>query len=120
MTWVAMSLFGLALVTLAGVGLLYGERHRQFRLDEKADHAKCVAHLTATSSNHFVAARVRDLADRWDSIEEQGNLRRLANERYTPGGPSMPVIWLRYQADQLEGGTSTDDMIYNMAGERVL
>lgn len=121
MLWVMMSLLGLSLVALAAVGLLYGERQRLARDEEKADHAKCIAHIASVTSDRFVASRVRDLAERWDSIEEQGELRRLANEKYTPGGPSMPVIWLRHQADLLDPlGSHDSEPVYNMAGERIL
>lgn len=51
---------------------------------------------------------LRQMADRWDSHEEQPVLQRLADEEFVPGGPSMPVIWLRYQADRLEQENDKD------------
>jgi hypothetical protein len=102
------SLFGLALVALAGVGLLYGERQRQARMEEKADHAKCIAHIASATSNRVIAMALRERAEKWDSIENQADLRRLANERYSPGGPSMPTIWLREEADLIDPLGSLD------------
>lgn len=101
-----MSLFGLALVALACVGLLYGERERQARLSEKAEHAKCTAHIASVVSNEFVAARMHDLADLWDNVENQGDLRRIANTKYAPGGPSVVNLWLHEKADELAGDGS--------------
>lgn len=101
MTALLMSLFGLALVALAGVGLLYGERQRQARLDEKADHAKCTAHVTSVVSNHFVAARLRDLAELWDSTDNEPELARIRNVKYQPGGPTVVALWMQEKADEL-------------------
>jgi hypothetical protein len=102
MMWVLMSIIGLLLVTLASVGLLYGERQRTARMEEKADHAKCMAHLTSVASNRFIAGRLRELAAKYDGIEEQAVLAQLARNRYQPGGPSMPTIWLNLQAELLD------------------
>lgn len=52
------------------------------------------------------ASLLRRLADQWDHPAEQGNLNRLAREQYELGGPSMPTIWLRQQANKLDGGES--------------
>jgi hypothetical protein len=100
--WVMMSLLGLTLIALAGVGLLYGERQRQTRLEEKADHARCIAHLASVSSNRFLAARLRDLAQRYDSVEEAATFAELARTRFNPDGSSMPALWLTLQAERLE------------------
>lgn len=70
----------------------------------RADHAKCIAHVASMSSNRVAAMALRHAAEKWDSVEEQSNLRQLAHERYSPGGPSMPVIWLEQQAELVETG----------------
>jgi hypothetical protein len=101
MTWLLMSLFGLALVALAGVGLLYGERQQQARLDEQADHAKCIAHIAEVTSNRFVAARLRELADKYDSIEERPVMTKLQRQHFA-SGPSVPSSWLNLQAELLD------------------
>lgn len=84
---------------------LFGWFLREFKHREassKADHAKCIALISSVVSNRVVAMAFRDAAARWDSLEEQANLRTLANTVYQPGGPSMPVIWLNAEADKLD------------------
>ena len=73
--------------------------------DDNGQHVDAI--MNSVVSNRAMAQTIRNLAERWDSIEEQANLRRLANERYSPGGPSMPVIWLREQAELMEKGVSS-------------
>lgn len=92
------------------------------RSDDLAEHAKCIAHIASVTSNRFVADRLRQLAEKWDSIEEQANLKQLARERYKPGGPSMPRIWLRQQAELLDPTEIDFNEVaeYNLAGERLL
>lgn len=97
-----MSLLGLALVALAGVGLLYGERQRQYRQEEKAAHAKCMALVASVTSGRFMAARLRDLAERWDSTDERLELDRIARTKYKAGGPSVVSLWLDEQAASFE------------------
>lgn len=70
--------------------------------DLRVTHSACIAHVASVTSHRFLADRLRDYADRWDSTDEQPALRRLASERYSPGGPSMPAIWLQVQAEQLD------------------
>lgn len=71
-------------------------------------HSEChdrVAGAVALVSGRIRSDLLRTLADRWDSVEEQPNLRRLAAEEYSPGGPSMPAIWLRQQARLIDNPT---------------
>ena len=72
---------------------------------QDAVHAKCLAHIADVTSKRIVAQSLREYARLWDSIEERANLQRLAREKYKPGGPAMPSIWLNYQADLLDPDT---------------
>lgn len=40
-----------------------------------------------------------DAAKDWDA-SDRDELKRLAEQHYVPGGPSMPTIWLRLRAEQ--------------------
>ena len=42
-------------------------------------------------------AALSDAADAWESTDADG-LRKMAEEHYVPGGPSMPSIWLNLRA----------------------
>lgn len=98
MIWLVVTL--MVLVVILMVGLLQSVR---FCIrDHQTDHAKCIAHIASVTSNRVVAQAVHNLAEKWDSIEEQSNLRVLANTKYSIGGPSMPVIWLHEQARRIE------------------
>lgn len=119
--WLLMSLLGLALVALAGVGLLYGERQRQARLDERAEHAKCVAHIAAVTSNRFLAARLREYAVKYGSTDERHVFVELSRN-WEPDRTPVPVLWLNLQAELLDPTEMDYNEVaeYNMAGERVL
>lgn len=59
--------------------------------------------------DHLRAERgraLREAADAWDdpSPENMDRLKALAAEHYSPGGPSMPAIFMRLRADQIEAG----------------
>lgn len=76
-------------------------------LDEKdsrtgTEHDDCIKAIAASVSRSHSASLMRHLAHKWDAVEEQANLQTLAREQYRPGGPSMPAIWLRHQADLTE------------------
>jgi hypothetical protein len=74
------------------------------RSEDKTAHAKCIAHIASVVSNKFLAERMRELADKWDTSDEMSEHNRIANTLYKPGGPSVPAIWLREKADQIEQG----------------
>lgn len=46
---------------------------------------------------------LRSLADKWDSVEEKPTILEL-RRRWHDDGPSVPSLWLRQQADQIEEG----------------
>lgn len=83
------------LTALAGRVEASARRSRQ----EQLDHLACIKALRG----HVEAAHLRAAADRWDSVESKPRLQVLSQARYSPGGPSMPAIWLRDEADRLEG-----------------
>lgn len=104
MIWLILCLLAIALVLLAIMGLLLAEREREWRKIEKADHAKCMAHVASVSSRTFAGMLIHNLAVKWESTENMGDLTRIANTRYEIGGPSVVSIWLNEQADQIEAG----------------
>jgi hypothetical protein len=62
-------------------------------------HTKEVAEGVATViGKHILLAA----AEKFDSIEEQQNIKVLAREQYTPDGPSVPALWLRQLADKMD------------------
>lgn len=70
---------------------------------DKADHAKCIAHIADVTSNRMVAVALRDLAERYDSVQgerELHALRKAHGSLYS----SVPAAWLEMQADRLDGG----------------
>ena len=67
--------------------------------DECHVHTKDVAEGVATViGKHILLAA----AKKFDSIEEQQNIKTLAREQYTPDGPSVPALWLRELAHKMD------------------
>lgn len=75
---------------------------------DKADHAKCIAHIAEVVSNRMVAVALRDLAERYDSVKGERELERLRQtHRVTVTDyVSVPGRWLLDRADELDGGKS--------------
>lgn len=102
-----MSGWGIALLVVL-IWLLVAALVKIDRLQERSrlaqtwDHAACTIGLMEAISKAHDADLLRRAADRWESPDEQGNLRILAREKYSPGGPSMPALWLRQQADLIQ------------------
>lgn len=69
--------------------------------DLEDDHAKCIAHIADVTSKRFVAVALDDLAERYDSIDEKHIIEKIKREEWTPGGPSLPALWLYHHADRL-------------------
>lgn len=61
-----------------------------------------VAFVIVAAWPQIEAQALREAADAWDSEEELPHMTALADERYQPGGPSMPEIWLRDRAEKKE------------------
>lgn len=101
-----LSLSSLALVGVAVMGIMMSERQREYRDTEKADHAKCIALVTSVTSNRFLATRLRELGERWDSTDNLGELDRISRTKYKAGGPSVVALWLGELADEMD---PTDD-----------
>lgn len=76
--------------------------HRLLRSEDQTDHAKCMALITAFVGDRFAAQVLRAAARDWDSVEAQPDIRRIANEKYRVGGPSMPYLWMIDRAEKLE------------------
>lgn len=97
------------LLIAAGVAVLLGMLAyagvRIERLQEEAGvaHAKCIAHVASVVSNRVVADALRQVAARYDSPEGIRELQRMS-QSYSPGGPSMPVLWIEAEADRIERG----------------
>lgn len=100
MDYVILSLFGLALVALSAMGLFYGERQHAARLAEKADHAKCIAHVTSVMSGRLISTVLHDLAGKWDTVDNEADLARIRNTKYKAGGPSVVALWLAEEAQR--------------------
>lgn len=89
------------LVALALLAIAYGQVRRlehEVRHIRARGHALCLMQIREAVGAFHDAALLTVLAQKWDSPEEQTNLRVLAREKYVPGGPSMPALWLREQA----------------------
>jgi hypothetical protein len=74
------------------------EFHRR-KHDECHEHTRGVAEAVATVIGRHV---LQAAAAKWDSVEEQHRIKTLAREKYVPDGPSVPAIWLRELADQMD------------------
>lgn len=74
----------------------------RFRDRDRADHAKCIAHVASVTSNRVAANALRDAAGRYDSVEGASDLTRIRNTMYGPASAPVPVLWLREQADKIE------------------
>jgi len=80
--------------------------HAGIESADKADHAKCIAHIADVTSNRMVAVALRQLADRYDSVQGERELERLRQtHRVTVSDyVSVPGRWLLDRADELDGG----------------
>lgn len=87
------------LAMLGAASIKVNALQSEARITRAGQHAVCILTIQQAISGAHDAVLLRQLADKWDSVAEQGNLRVLAREQYSPGGPSMPAIWLRQQAD---------------------
>jgi len=77
--------------------------HAGIESADKADHAKCIAHIADVTSNRMVAVALRQLADRYDSVQGERELLALRRQVGTYEH-SVPARWLLNRADELDGG----------------
>jgi hypothetical protein len=70
--------------------------------DLEDDHAKCIAHIADVTSKRFVAVALRDLAERYDSVEERSTIAQIKRVEWTLDGPPLPVLWMLHHADLLD------------------
>jgi hypothetical protein len=113
----------LGLITLASLGLLLMACHRIEVLQERerervaAAHGVCLSRIELLIGDKHAAETLRRYAEKYGSVAEKTTHMRLAREVYTPGGPDMPVIWMRYYADLLDPPLPEDNA-YTLDGER--
>jgi cytochrome c556 len=99
----ALVVIVLALLALLAAACIKVERVQEEIRDRDFDeYHRSVEDIARHVRGAHDAALLHRMADRWESVEEQGNLRTLAREQYTPGGPSMPALWLRQQASLIQ------------------
>lgn len=101
--------------------LLYQARvHLAIEVD---DHATCHKQIEALVRQGLAISERRvlhDAAKAYDDPATQPLLARLADEKYRPGGASVPALFLRHRGDELAGyDPDTEVPIYHFAGERV-
>lgn len=98
---IVLIVIALLLILLFLVSVALIDLSRGYRKVLEAQHTYCVSALAEFTSDRIIADWLRNAAQQYDSIEEQSVIRKLADERYQPSGPSLPAIWLTYQADRL-------------------
>lgn len=84
---------------------------RGYRKTLEAQHTYCVSAISEFVSDRLIAQSLRTMAEKWDNVETQPLLTTLAREKYEPGGPGMPAIWLRYEADRIDPKPEQHDYI---------
>lgn len=108
-----MAVSALCAFSLAWVAVLYNQLDR-----EKAKHREChektLALLVKVNRGRDKATALREAAVNYDLAATQGDLRRLAREKFQPEGPSVPALWLEEEAQKIdaqdsEGFTSLED-----------
>lgn len=72
--------------------------------EQRADHAKCIAHVTEYVGNEFAARVLESAGSFYDSPEGERYLNLLASEKYTAGGPNVPVLFMRERAHEIRQG----------------
>ena len=78
--------------------LVLQKHHRE----EKINHAKCIAHIAAVTSNRMVASAFRNAAAQYDSVDERVVLDQLAREKFHQDSHSIPALWMLHQAELLD------------------
>jgi len=104
---------GLAVLLL---GAAYEIRRTRVRLDRvmdtmNAERAALVSTLRRHDAKRVKAEVLRDLANRYGSVQETATLNRIAREQYVPGGPDVPALWLRHHADLLDPDVFTEERV---------
>jgi Flp pilus assembly protein TadB len=91
-----VALWAISLAVAAAYAALW------WREQDKADHAKCIAHVASVTSNRVVALAFREAAARYDSIEGMADLRRISNTQFDSEGLPIPALWMLEQADRID------------------
>lgn len=103
-------------LTLALIDIAQG--YRKLMADQ---HSYCVSAVAEFCSDRLIAQWLREHAEKWDGVDMRPLLQRLANEQYKPGGPSMPAIWMQYEADRIDPRPEMDATAeYTFDGRQVI
>lgn len=88
------------------------EEARDDAWDEAMRHEECHERvldlLSSVDHNRTSAAALDRAAEAWEDPANQPFLSQLAREKYQPGGPSMPAIWLRDRAEVLRSSLKSE------------
>lgn len=87
-------------------------------------HFGCTQQVSELVSAKHDAVLLRNLADEYDAVENQAVLDRMrytmrVNPEYATGNRTIPALWLRDKADEMDP-EEIPDPIYNLAGDRVV
>jgi hypothetical protein len=96
----------IAMLILAGITVYCVNELGRINEGSVNGHDRCheqAQSLLQMSTVRAEAQALRRAANLWDSIEQEQAKRILAREKYVEGGPSVPAIWLRQQATELDG-----------------
>lgn len=111
---VLLLLLVLVLAVLAGM-LLYFWRTTQRDFDEMNSlaHLACAERIARLVSAKHDAALLRVLADEYDSVRNQTVLERMrytvrVNPEYATGDRTIPALWLRNKADEMDPPSTED------------
>lgn len=101
MIWVLV--FVLTFLLAATVCLMIGqaESHKRALAEH---HAKSMAMVAGFVGNQFAASVLEATAEHYGSMDGQAEQRRIANTMYSPGGPSVPEMYLRERATSVRQG----------------
>lgn len=77
------------------------QMRRNLSMEKSRNHAFCVSAIFSVVEDAHTASVLRRAAERWDSVEEQPRIRRIA-QGFRLDGPSIPSLWLRAEADRLD------------------
>lgn len=91
---------GAAVIALVAIVAYMAGRIADLVDSNTVQHAKCTAHVADITSRRVVAMAIRDLALRWDSVEEKGEFIRLRREYSTD--ESIGKRWLTAQAEAID------------------
>lgn len=87
---------------------IYGHlvQAREEANDEAVLHMDCHENMAERMAMMYrteaQATALRNAADKWDDPTLNVSRNRFVSEHYVDGGPSVPALWLRAEADKIE------------------